>query len=71
MTQLNIHNAGKQKRVSTKPTSTIFREQNSVLSYEKYGKESKLKYKPTYEELLRRQMAELKANQEKEMVLLE
>ena len=69
-TQLNIHNAGKKSKSSIKPAASIFRENNSVLSQEK-GKQSKVKYKPTFEELLRRQMAELKANQEREAVLLQ
>lgn len=48
----------------------IFRENNSVLSSGKASEDPKIKYKPSKEELLKRQIIELKTNQQKEICLL-
>lgn len=59
---------GFKKQVAT----CIFRENNSVLSNGggKFG-EVKIKYKPTYEELVKRQIVEVRTNQEKEICLMQ
>jgi hypothetical protein len=64
--QLNIHNVknGKMGNKRNGP-ATIFRESNSVLKNGGKYNDVKIKYKPTYEELLKRQIVEIKANQGK------
>lgn len=65
--ELNIHSKSKKAPKGNK--AHHLRQQNYVLSG-KEGKEGKVAYKPTAEELLRRQIIELKTNQEKEVALL-
>ena len=60
--QLNIHSKGKKAGKGNKTHQ--LRQQNYVLSG-KEGKEGKVTYKPTAEELLKRQIIELKTNQDK------
>lgn len=67
MTKLNIHAASKQTR---KNNLNLFREGNSVLSGKNEKEKQKIKYKPSKDQLLKRQIIELKANQDKEICLL-
>jgi len=62
MMKLNIHAASKQLK---KNNFNLFRESNSVLSGGSEKEKQKIKYKPSKEELLKRQIIELKANQDK------
>lgn len=61
--ELNIHAAHKKNK---RANLNIFRENNSVLSEGKHHQpDQKIKYKPSKEELLKRQINELKINQNK------
>ena len=66
--ELNIHS--KRKMIGKSNKAHQLRQQNYVLSG-RDSKEAKVAYKPTAQELLKRQIIELKANQDKEVALLE